>query len=113
MVFTPPTLHCELDVQRGRDVPGGDAGDGEQVGMAAGWECRCIYFMRANENGRGVAIFVECDARQSVAAVAEPLSSVAIGDLFGAEGGDGGGARFLEYFLAGEEAVSEISAMDA
>jgi hypothetical protein len=35
---------------------------------------------------------VECNAGQQAAAVAEPLSAVASGDLFGPEGGDGAGA---------------------
>jgi hypothetical protein len=64
-------------------------------------------------NGRGVEISVECDARQQVAAVAEPLSAVAAGNLFGPEGRDGAGARFLESLLEGEEAVLAVSAMDA
>jgi hypothetical protein len=64
-------------------------------------------------NGRGAEIFVECDARQPAAAVAEFLSSVAAGDLFGAEGGYGAGARFLESFPEGEETALEISALDA
>ena len=42
-------------------------------------------------NGRRVEVSVECDARLSVAAVAEPLSAVATGDLFGSEGRDGAG----------------------
>jgi hypothetical protein len=56
---------------------------------------------------------VECDARQSVAAVAESLSSVAAGDLFGPESGYGAGARLLEYFLEREETVFEVSSVDA
>ena len=64
-------------------------------------------------NGRGVEISVECDARQPVAAVAEPLSAVAAGDLFGPEGGYGAGARFLESLLEGEETVLPVSSMDA
>ena len=56
---------------------------------------------------------MECDARQQVAAVAEPLSSMEIGDLLGTEGGYGAGAGFFEYLLEGKEAVLEISAMDA
>jgi hypothetical protein len=56
---------------------------------------------------------VECDARQQVAAVAEPLSSVAAGNLFRTEGRDGVGARFLESFLEGEATVFEVSAVDA
>ena len=56
---------------------------------------------------------MECDARQQVAAMAEPLSSVAAGDLFRTEGGYGAGARFLESFLEREEAAFEVSAVDA
>jgi hypothetical protein len=69
--------------------------------------------MRDDWNGRGVEISVECDARQQVAAVAKPLSSVAAGNLFGTEGRHGAGARFLESFLEGEETVFEVSAVDA
>lgn len=76
-------------------------------------DVECIYLRKATENGRGVEISVECDARQSVAAVAEPLSSVAAGDLLRAEGGYGAGSRFLEYFLEREEAVFAVSAVDA
>lgn len=64
-------------------------------------------------NGRRVEISVECDARQPFAAVAKPLSSVADGDLLGAEGGYGAGARFLESFLEGKETIVEVSSMDA
>jgi hypothetical protein len=64
-------------------------------------------------NGRGVEISVECDARQQVAAVAEPLSSVAAGDIFGTKGRYGAGARFLEFVLEREEPVFEVSAVDA
>ena len=56
---------------------------------------------------------MECDARQSVAALAESLSSLATGDLFGPKGGYGAGARLLEYFLEREEAVFEVSSVDA
>jgi hypothetical protein len=56
---------------------------------------------------------VECNARQQIAAVAESLSSVAAGDLFGTEGRYGTGARFLEYFLEGKETVSQVPSMDA
>ncbi len=73
---------------------------------------RCIYLMMGEWNGRGVEVSVECDARQQVAAVAESLSSVAAGDLLGAEGGYGAGARFLESLLEGKEAVFEVSALD-
>jgi hypothetical protein len=69
--------------------------------------------VRAEWDGRGVEVFVECDARQQVAAVAKPLSAVAAGDLFGPEGGDGAGSRFLESFLDGEEAVLPVSSVDA
>ena len=48
---------------------------------------------------------MECDARQPIAAVAEPLSSVAAGDLFGSEGGHGAGARLLESLLERKETV--------
>jgi len=64
-------------------------------------------------NGRGVEISVECDARLPVAAVAEPLSAVEAGNLFGPEGRDGAGARFLESLLEGEEAILPVSSMDA
>jgi hypothetical protein len=56
---------------------------------------------------------VECDAGQSVAALAESLSSVAAGDLFRSEGGYGAGARLLEYFLEREETVFEVFSVDA
>ncbi len=56
---------------------------------------------------------MECDARQQVAAVAEPLSSVAAGNLFGPEGRDGAGERFLESLLEGKEAVLPVSSLDA
>jgi hypothetical protein len=56
---------------------------------------------------------VECDARQPIATVAEPLSSVAAGNLFRSESGHGAGARFLEPVLEGEETVFKVSAMDA
>jgi hypothetical protein len=56
---------------------------------------------------------VECDAGQQVAAVAEPVSAVAAGDLFGPEGGHGASTRLLEFVLEGEEAVFPVSAMDA
>jgi hypothetical protein len=68
---------------------------------------------RTGWDGRGVEISVECDAREQVAAVAEPLSAVAAGNLFGPEGGDGAGARFLESLLEGEETVLQVSSMDA
>ena len=55
---------------------------------------------------------MECDARQQVAAVAEPLSAVAAGDLLRSAGGDGGGAGFLESFLEGEETVFQVSSLD-
>jgi hypothetical protein len=56
---------------------------------------------------------VERDARQQVAAVAEPLSTVAAGDLLRPEGGYGAGAGFLACFLEGKETVFEVFAMDA
>jgi hypothetical protein len=56
---------------------------------------------------------VECDAGQQIASVAKPLSSVAAGDLLRPEGGYGAGARFLESSLEREEAVFEISSVDA
>ena len=64
-------------------------------------------------NGRGIEVFVECDVRAPIAAVAESLSSVAIGDLFRTEGRDGRGSRFLESILEGEAAVFTVSSMDA
>ena len=72
-----------------------------------------IYFMKGDWNGRGIEVSVECDTRQQVAAVAEPLSSVAAGDVLRAEGGYGAGAGFLACFLEGKETVFEVSAMDA
>jgi len=69
--------------------------------------------MRGDWNGRGVEISVERDARQQVAAMAEPLFAVAAGDLLRPEGGYGASAGFLERLLEGEEAVFEVSAMDA
>ena len=56
---------------------------------------------------------MERDARQSLAAVAKPLSPVAARDLLWPEGGHGESTRLLEYFLEGEETVFEISSMDA
>jgi hypothetical protein len=56
---------------------------------------------------------VERYARQQVATVAEPLSSVAAGDVLRAEGGYGAGVGFLACFLEGKETVFEVSAMDA
>ena len=56
---------------------------------------------------------VECDARPPVAAVAESLSAVAAGDLFGPEGGYGAGSRLLESFLEGKETVPAVSSVDA
>ena len=56
---------------------------------------------------------MECDAGEQVAAVAEPLSAVAAGNLFGPEGRHGASARFLESFLEGEETVFPVSSMDA
>ena len=56
---------------------------------------------------------MECDARIPIAAVAESLSAVAAGDLFGPEGRDGAGSRFLESLLEGKETVLPISSMDA
>jgi len=64
-------------------------------------------------NGRGVEVFVECDAGEQVAAVAERLSAMAAGDLFRPEGGYGAGARLLESFLDGKETVPPVSSMDA
>jgi hypothetical protein len=56
---------------------------------------------------------VECDAGQSIATVAESVSSLAVGDVLGPEGGDGRGARFLEFVLERKAATAEISAMDS
>jgi hypothetical protein len=64
-------------------------------------------------HGRGVEIFLECDAGEQVAAVAERLSAMAAGDLFRPEGGYGAGARLLESFLDGKETVHPVSSMDA
>lgn len=72
-----------------------------------------ILNVRAGWDGRGVEISVECDAGEQVAAVAEPVSAVAAGNLFGPEGGDGAGSRFLESFLDGEETVLQVSSMDS
>jgi hypothetical protein len=74
---------------------------------------RMLILVRGGRNGRGVEISLECDARQSIAAVAEPLSSVAAGNIFRSESGHGAGARFLEPVLEGKETVFQISAMDA
>ena len=82
--------------------------------MSGGGRVSVHILKNASEgNGRGVEISMECDARQQVAAVAEPLSSVAAGDLFGTEGRYGAGTRFLEFVLEREEPVFEISAVDA
>jgi hypothetical protein len=62
--------------------------------------------------GEELRFLVECDARQQVAAVAKPLFAVASGDLFGPEGGDGAGSRFLECLLEGEETILAVSSMD-
>jgi hypothetical protein len=56
---------------------------------------------------------VERDAREQVAAVAEPLFAMAAGDLFRPEGRHGAGSRFLESLLDGEETVLPVSSMDA
>ena len=56
---------------------------------------------------------MECDAGEPVAAVAESLSAMAAGDVLGPEGGDGRGARFLEFILEGKETDVEVSAVDA
>ena len=69
--------------------------------------------MRGDLDGRGVEVFVECDAGQQVAAVAKPVSSMAAGDLFGPEGRYGAGAGFLGSLLEGEETVLPVSSMDA
>ena len=44
--------------------------------MGAGHLCLCIYLMKGGCNGRGTEVFVERDARQQIAAVAESLSAV-------------------------------------
>jgi hypothetical protein len=69
--------------------------------------------MRSGRKGRGVEVFVECYARQPVAAVAESVPAVAAGDLFGPEGRHGASTRLLDSLLDGEEAVLPVSAMDA
>ena len=56
---------------------------------------------------------MECDAGKQVAAMAEPLSAVAAGNLFGPKGRHGAGARFLESLLDGEETVFPVSSMDS
>jgi len=56
---------------------------------------------------------VECHARQQVATVAESVSAMAAGDVFGTKGGDGAGTGLLEFVLEGEEAILQVSAMDA
>jgi len=76
-------------------------------------DLRLPILEKGRPNGRRVEISVECDARQPIAAVAQPVSSVAAGDVFGAEGGYGAGSRFLEYFLEGQETVFAVSALDA
>lgn len=55
---------------------------------------------------------MERNAGQQAAAVAESLSSVEDGDVFGAEGGYDSGAGLLECDVAREEAVFAISALD-
>jgi hypothetical protein len=86
-------------------------------GSTSKYHCQIVFYIAiyllGQLNGRGVEISVECDAWQQVAAVAEPLSSVAAGDLFGTEGRYGAGARFLEFVLEREEPVFEVSAVDA
>ena len=56
---------------------------------------------------------MECDARPPVAAVAEPLSAVAAGNLFGPEGGHSASTRLLESLLEGKETVLQVSSMDS
>jgi hypothetical protein len=72
-----------------------------------------LILVRAAGNGRGVKIFVERDARQPIAAVAEPLSSVAAGDIFRSESGHSASARFLEPVLEGKKTVFQVSSLDA
>lgn len=55
---------------------------------------------------------MERDAGEQAAAVAESLSAVEDGDLFGTEGRYDSGARFLECDVEREEAVFAVSAMD-
>lgn len=55
---------------------------------------------------------MERDAGKQIAAVAESLSAVENGDVFGPEGGYDSGARFLECDVAREEAVFAFSALD-
>ncbi len=81
--------------------------------MSGGGRVSVHTLNESEGNGRGVEISMECDARQQVAAVAEPLSSVAAGNLFGPEGRDGAGERFLESLLEGKEAVLPVSSLDA
>ena len=56
---------------------------------------------------------MECDARLPVAAVAEPVSAVAAGDLFGAEGRYCAGPGLLESLLERKEAVFAVPSMDS
>jgi hypothetical protein len=56
---------------------------------------------------------VELDAGEQAAAVAESLSQVEDGDVFGAEGGYDTGSRFLECDVEREEAVYAVSAVDS
>ena len=55
---------------------------------------------------------MECDARQQIAAVAQSLSAVATGDLFGTESGYGAGSGLLESFLERKGAVPQVSSVD-
>jgi hypothetical protein len=45
--------------------------------------------------------------------VAKSLSALAPGNLFGPEGGDGAGTRFLESLLEREETILAVSSLDA
>ncbi len=56
---------------------------------------------------------MECDARQQIAAVAEPLSALAAGNLFGPEGRHGAGSRLLESLLERKETVLQVSSVDS
>jgi hypothetical protein len=76
-------------------------------------ETDAYTYWRWGRNGRRVAIFVECDARLPVAAVAKSLSSVAAGDLFGPEGRHCAGERLLESLLEGKETILPVPSMDA
>ena len=60
----------------------------------------------------GTAVFVECDARQQIAAVAESVSAMEVGDLFRQESRDAEGSGFLSFWVERKGAVSAVPAVD-